>query len=122
MMESLFTNVFSFTVCDFISQEHKDKHVNETHQLACLKSKLFHSALLCIWSADEMQIRQTQHMELFNFTYQGGVVLARKVLHGLQPLERNKDEYIRVEFDRGGSVEKQSPSQDHNKLILKVVE
>jgi len=66
------------------------------------KRKLFHSALLCIWSVDEMQIRQTQHMELFIVTYQGGVVLARKVLHGLQPLERDKDEYIQVEFDPGG--------------------
>jgi len=32
----------------------------------------------------------------------GGVVLAREVLHGLQPLERNKYEYIQVEFDPGG--------------------
>jgi len=32
----------------------------------------------------------------------GGVVLARDVLHGLQPLERNKYEYIQVEFDPGG--------------------
>jgi len=85
MMESLFVNVFSSTVCDLISQEQKDKHVTETHQqLPCLKRKLFHSSLLCIWSADEKQIRQTQHMELFIVTYQGGVVLARKVLHGLQ--------------------------------------
>jgi len=102
MMEILFINVFSSTVCDFISQEQKDKHVNETHQLPCLKTKLFHCALLCIWCADEMQIRQTQHMELFIVTYQGGVVLARKVLHGLQPLERNTDEYIQVEFDPAG--------------------
>jgi len=29
-------------------------------------------------------------------------VLAKKVLHGLQPLEKNKDEYIQVEFDPGG--------------------
>ena len=35
-------------------------------------------------------------------TYQGGVVLAGKVLHGLQPLERNKDEYIQIELDPGG--------------------
>jgi len=28
----------------------------------------------------------------------GGVVLAREVLPGLQPLERNKFEYIQVEF------------------------
>ena len=63
-MESLFVNVFSSIVCNFISQEQKDKHVTETHQqLPCLKRKLFHSALLCTWSADEMQIRQTQHME-----------------------------------------------------------
>jgi len=49
--------------------------VNETHQLPCLKRKLFHSALLCILSADEKQIRQTHHMELLIVTYQGGVVL-----------------------------------------------
>jgi len=41
-------------------------------------------------------------MELFIVTYQGGVVLAREVLHGLQPLESNKFEYIQVEFDLGG--------------------
>jgi len=29
-------------------------------------------------------------------------VLAREALHGLQPLERNKYEYIQVEFDPGG--------------------
>ena len=29
-------------------------------------------------------------------------MLAREVLHGLQPLERNKYEYIQVEFDPGG--------------------
>jgi len=50
--------------------------------------------LLCIWSADEKQICQTQRMELFIITNRGGVVLARGVLHGLQPLERNKYEYI----------------------------
>jgi len=32
----------------------------------------------------------------------GGVVLAREVLHALQPLERNKYEYIQVDFDPGG--------------------
>jgi len=78
----------------------KDKHVNETHQLPCLKRKLF--ALFCILSADVKQIRQTQRMELFIITYQGWVVLARKVVHRLQPLERNKDEYIQVEFDPRG--------------------
>jgi len=29
-------------------------------------------------------------------------MLARQVLHGLQPLERKKYEYIQVEFDPGG--------------------
>jgi len=67
-----------------------------------LKRKLGNSALLCIWFADEEQIRQTQHMELFIVTYQGGIVLAREVFHILQPLERNKYEYIQVEFDSGG--------------------
>ena len=32
----------------------------------------------------------------------GGVLLAREVFHRLQPLERNKYEYIQVEFDHGG--------------------
>jgi len=32
----------------------------------------------------------------------GGVMLAREVLHGLQSLERNKYEYIQVEFDPEG--------------------
>ena len=102
MMESLFVNVFSSTICDVILHDQKDMRVKGTHQFPCLKRKLVHSALLCIWSADEKQIRQTQHMELFIVTYQGGVVLAGKVLHGLQPLERNKDEYIQIEFDPGG--------------------
>jgi len=48
--------------------------VNETHQLPCFKRKLVHSALLCIWSVDKKQIRQTQCMELFIVTYQGGVL------------------------------------------------
>ena len=51
-------------------------------------------------------------------------MLARKVV---QPLEGNKDECIQVEFDHGGRelfqvVEKQSPSQEYNKLILKLLE
>jgi len=46
MMKTLFVNVFSSIVCDVILQEQKDKHVNETHQLPCLKRKLVHSALL----------------------------------------------------------------------------
>ena len=41
-------------------------------------------------------------MELFIVTYQGGVLLPRNVIDGLQPLERNKDEYIQIEFDPGG--------------------
>jgi len=45
--------------------------VNETHGLPCLKRKLVHNALLCIWSADEQHIRQKQCMELFIVTYQG---------------------------------------------------
>jgi len=47
MMEILFVNVFSSTVCDVILQEQKDKQVNETHQLPGLKRKLVHNALLC---------------------------------------------------------------------------
>jgi len=90
MMQNLFVNVFSSTVCDVILQEQKDKQVNETHLLPCLKTKLVDNALLCIWSTDEKQIRQTQHMELFIVTYQGGVVLAREVLHGLHPLKMKK--------------------------------
>jgi len=77
VMESLFINIFSSTVCDVILQEQKDEHVNETHQLPCLKRKLVHSALLCIWSVDKKQIRQTQCMKFFIVTYQGGVVLAK---------------------------------------------
>jgi len=103
MVEILFVNVFSSTVYDVILQEQKDKQVNETHQLPCLKRKLVHNALLCIWSADEQQIRQTQRMELFIITYQGRwSSVAREVLHRLQPLERNKYECIQVEFDPRG--------------------
>ena len=72
--------------------------MNETHQLPCLKRKLVHSALLCIWSVDKKQIRQTQCMELFIVTYQGGVLLPRNVIDGLQPLKSNK---YQVEFDPG---------------------
>ena len=73
--------------------------MNETHQLPCLKRKLVHSALLCIWFVDRKQIRQTQCMELFIVTYQGVVLLPRSVIDGLQPLEINK---YQVEFDPGG--------------------
>ena len=73
--------------------------MNETHQLPCLKRKLVHSALLCIWSVDKKRICQTQSIELFIVTYQGGVLLPRNVIDGLQPLESNK---YQVEFDPGG--------------------
>ena len=98
-MKSLFVNVFSSTVCDVILQEQKDKHVKKTHQLPCLKRKLVHSALSCIWSIDKKQIRQTQCMELFIVTYQGRVLLLRNVIDELQLLESNK---YQVEFDPGG--------------------
>ena len=99
MMECLFVNVFSSTVCDVILQEQNDKHVNETHQIPCSKRKLVHSALLCIWSVDKKQIRQTQCMELFIVTYPGGVLFPRYVIDGLQPLKRKK---YQAEFDPGG--------------------
>ena len=70
--------------------------MNETHQHPCLKRKLVHSALLCIWSVDRKQIRQTQCMELFIVTYQGGVLLPRNIINGFQPLQSNK---YQVEFD-----------------------
>jgi len=44
-MESIFVNVFSSTVCDVILHEQKEKHVNETHQLPCLKGKLVDEGL-----------------------------------------------------------------------------
>ena len=72
--------------------------MNETHQLPCLKRKHVHKALLCIWSIDKKQICQTQCMKLFFVTYQGGVLLPRNVIDGLQPLESNK---YQVEFDPG---------------------
>ena len=72
--------------------------MSETHQLPCLKRKLVHGALLCIWSIDKKQISQTQCMELFIVTYEGGVLLPRNVIDGLQPLESNK---YQVEFDPG---------------------
>ena len=98
--------------------------MNETHQLPCLKRKLVNSALLCIWSVDKRQVRQTQCMELFIVRYQGGVMLPRNFIDRLQPLESNK---YQVEFDPGrrefvSTCEKnKSPSQDHNKLRLKLV-
>jgi len=98
--------------------------VNETHQLPCFKRKLVHSALLCIWSVDKKQIHQTQCIELLIVTYQGGGLLPRNVIDELQLLESNK---YQVEFDPGirelvSTCEKnKSPSQDHNKLTLKLV-
>ena len=80
MMENFVVIVFSSIVCDVILQEQMDKHLNETHQLPCLKRKLVHSAWLYIQFADEKQIRQTHRMKLFIVTYQGGVVLAIKAL------------------------------------------
>jgi len=53
---------------------------------------------MCLWSVDKKQIRQTQCMELFIVTYQGGVLLQRNIIDGLQPLESNK---YQVEFDPG---------------------
>ena len=98
-------------------------HVNETHKLPCLKRKLVYSALLCIWAADEKQIRQTQRMELFIVTYQGGVVLAGKVLHGLQPLERNKDKYIQIQvLIRVHMQLKKQPLEDQEDHCLKFVD
>jgi len=95
-LEKIYSSMFfSSTVCDIILQEQKDKHMNETHQLPRLKRKLVHSALLCISFVDEKQIHQTQCMELFIVTYQGGVLLPRNVIDGLQPLESNK---YQVEF------------------------
>jgi len=98
--------------------------VNETHQLPYLKRKLVHSALLCIWCVEKKQIRQTQCMELFIVTYQGGVLLPRNVIDGLQLLESNKYqvELVPGRRDLISTCEKnKSPSQDHNKLTLKLV-
>jgi len=72
--------------------------VKETHQLPCLNRKLVRSALLCIWFVDKKRIHQTQCMELFIITYQGGVLLSRNVIDELQPLESKK---YQVEFDPG---------------------
>jgi len=50
-------------------------------------------------AVDKKQIRQTQCMELFIVTYQGGVLLPKNVFDGLQPLKSNK---YQVEFYPGG--------------------
>jgi len=78
--------------------------MNEIQQPLCMKRKLVHSALLCIQSADEKQSledKETQCMELL-VTYEDEGMLARKVLHKLQPLERNKTKFIQVAFDPRG--------------------
>jgi len=54
-------------------------------------------------------------------------VLAREVLHGLQPLERNETKYIQVASDPGGREIVSSCAQikflqGHTKLLLKLVE
>ena len=64
-----------------------------------MSRKFVHIALSCIWSVDKKHIRQTECMELFIVTYQGGVLLPRNVIDGLQPLESNK---YQVEFVPGG--------------------
>ena len=70
--------------------------MNERPQLPCLKRRLVHSALFCIWSVDKKHVRRTQCMQLFIATYQGGVLLPRNVMDGMQPLKSNK---YQVEFD-----------------------
>ena len=104
-MENLFINDFSSTICDVILQEQKDGHVKEILKILYLKRKLIHSALLCMQSAEEKQSledNEAQHMELFVVTHEDEGVLAREVLHGMQPLERNKTKFIQVVFDPGG--------------------
>jgi len=99
MMENLFVNVFSSTVCDVILKEQEDKHVNETHQLPCMKRKLVHSAFGSL-----MRSKFAKH-NAWSYLYlhiKVAVVLAREVLHGLQPLKRNKTKSIQVAFDPGG--------------------
>jgi len=74
-------------------------------------------------AVDKKKILQTQCMKLFILTYQGGVLLPRNVIDGLQQMESNK---YQVEFDPGGrelvsTCEKKGPPQDHNKPTLKIV-
>ena len=70
-----------------------------------MKRKLVHSVLLCIQSVDEKQSledNETQHIELFIVTYEDERVLAKEVVHRLQPFERNKTKLIQVVFDPKG--------------------
>jgi len=100
--KNLFVNDFSSIVCDVILPKQRVGHMNEIHELLCMKKKLVHSALLCIQSTDEKQSLEdklTLCMELLVVTYEDEGVLVRKVLHELQPLERNKTKFIRVAFD-----------------------
>ena len=99
MMENLFVNVFILTVCDVILKEQEDKHVNETHQLPCLKRKLVHSALGLLMRSKFVKHKAWSYLLLH---IKVGVVLAREVLHGLQLLERNKTKSIQVASDLGG--------------------
>jgi len=69
--------IFLLQFYDVILQEQKDRHVNEIHQLPCLKRKLVHSPLLCIQFANGKQSLQTKCVELFVVTYESRVVLAR---------------------------------------------
>jgi len=91
MMENLFVNVFSSTVCDVILKEQNDKHGNETHQLPCLNRKVVHRALLCIWFVDEKQICQTQRMELFIVTYRGGGSVGKRGAPGLSAVGKEQN-------------------------------
>jgi len=45
-----------------------------------------------------LEDNEIQHMKLFVVTYEDERVLAREVLHGLQPLKRNKTKFIQVVF------------------------
>jgi len=64
------------------------------------------------------------HGIIYCYIFQDGGLLPRNVIDGLEPLESNK---YQVEFDPRrrelvSTIEKnKSPSQDHNKLTLKLV-
>jgi len=49
-----------------------------------------------------LRIRKHNAWRELLVTYKDEGVLARKVLHELQPLERNKTKFIQVAFDLGG--------------------
>jgi len=79
--------------------EQNDKHVNETHQLACMKRKLVHSALGSLMRSKFVKHNAWSYLLLH---IKVGVVLARGVLHGLQLSEKKKTKSIQVAFDPGG--------------------